>query len=124
MNQTVNIRAIRSEEQYAEYLKVIDELMDLDPEKNSDAGELLETLAILVEDYEKKQNLELPDTLSPVEAIKIRMTDLGLQQKDLVPAIGDKATVSKILNNKRKLTYEMVSRLSKLLKIPADMLVT
>ncbi len=124
MNQTVNIRAIRSEEQYAEYLKVIDELMDLDPENNSDAGELLETLAILVEDYEKKQNLELPDTLSPIEVIKIRMSDLSLQQKDLIPAIGDKATVSKILNNKRKLTYEMVSRLSKLLRIPADMLVT
>jgi len=124
MNQTVNIRAIRSEEQYTEYLKIIDELMDLDPEKNSDAGELLETLAILVEDYEKKQNLEIPDTLSPVEVIKIRMSDLGLQQKDLVPAIGDKATVSKILNNKRKLTYEMVSRLSKLLRVPADMLVT
>ena len=122
MNQTINIRAIKSEKQYNEYLKVIDELMDLDPEKDSDAGELLETLAILVEDYEKKQNFELPNTLTPVEVIKIRMADLGLQQKDLVAAIGDKATVSKIMNHKRKLTYEMVGRLNKLLKIPAELL--
>jgi len=51
------------------------------------------------------------------------MQDLGLQQKDLVSAIGDKATVSKILNSKRKLTYDMVGRLSKLLKIPAGLLI-
>ena len=84
---------------------------------------MLETLAILVEDYERKQNFELQYTLEPVDVIKIRMQDLGLQQKDLVSAIGDKATVSKILNSKKKLTYDMVGRLSKLLKIPAGLLI-
>lgn len=54
MDQTTDIRVINSENQYTNYLKLIDELMDLDPERNSEPGALLETLAILVEDYERK----------------------------------------------------------------------
>ena len=44
----------------------------------------------------------LPD---PIEAIKTRMDDLGLEAKDLVAAIGDKGTVSKVLNRRIPLSF-------------------
>jgi HTH-type transcriptional regulator / antitoxin HigA len=116
------IRVIRSQKQYQEYLARIDELMDLDPAFNSAEGQLLETLTVLVEDYERKRGWELPPPESPVDVIKQRMNDLGLKQTDLVPAIGDKTIVSRILSGSRKLTYTMINPLSKLLRVPPELL--
>lgn len=116
------IRAIRSKKQYENYLKRIDALMDSDPSPNSSEGELLATLTILVEDYEKKKGWEIPLPENPVEIIKIRMENLGLKQVDLTEIVGDKTVVSRILNGSRKLTYSMVLPLSKLLKVPPELL--
>lgn len=116
------IRVIRSKKQYQEYLDRIDALMDIDPSPNSDDGQLLETLVILVEDYEEKQGWNIPTPHDPVAIIKIRMENLGLRQADLVSAVGDKTVVSRILNGSRKLTYSMIAPLSKLLRIPPELL--
>ena len=120
--KTFEIRAIRSRKQYHEYLDRIDKLMDTDPSPNTEEGQLLETLSILVEDYEKRQGWELPAPESPVKVIKLRMDNLGLKQADLVPVMGDKTVVSRILNGSRILTYSMVNPLSKLLRIPPEFL--
>lgn len=119
---TEEIRAIRTKKQYQEYLKRIDLLMDTDPSPSSPEGQLLETLAILVEDYEENQGWDIPAPDNPVEIIKIRMDNLGLKQSDLVSAMGDKTVVSRILNGSRKLTYAMVTPLSRLLKVPPELL--
>jgi len=116
------IRAIRTKKQYEEYLSKIDQLMDNDPSPNSAEGQLLETLVILVEDYERKKGWTIPAPENPVEMIRIRMDDLGLKQSDLVAAVGDKTVVSRILNGSRKLTYSMITPLSKLLKVPPEFL--
>lgn len=120
--KTDEIRVIRSKKQYQEYLDKIDALMDIDPSPNSEDGQLLETLAILVEDYEEKQGWSIPTPNDPVEIIKIRMENLGLRQADLASALGDKTVVSRILNGSRKLTYSMITPLSKLLRIPPELL--
>jgi HTH-type transcriptional regulator/antitoxin HigA len=120
--KTNEIRAIRTSKQYKEYLEAIDKLMDSDPSPNSSDGQLLETLVILVEDYERKKGWEIPVPENPVEIIKIRMDDLGLKQADLVKAVGDKTVVSRILNGSRKLTYSMITPLSKLLRVPPELL--
>jgi len=117
-----DISVVRSKKQYQEYLDWIDSLMDDDPSPNSENGKLLETLAILVEDYEEKQGWSIPAPGDPVEVIKIRMDKLGLKQSDLVSAIGDKTVVSRILNGSRKLTYSMITPLSKLLRVPPELL--
>lgn len=118
----LEIRAIRNKEQYLLYLDKIDKLMDSDPSRLSKEGQLLETLAILVEDYEKKQQWDIPLPDDPIEVIKTRMSDLGLKQADLADVIGDKTVVSRILNGSRRLTYSMIKPLSDLLKIPAEFL--
>jgi HTH-type transcriptional regulator/antitoxin HigA len=118
----LEIRAIRNKEQYLHYLTKIDKLMDSDPSRLSKEGQLLETLTILVEDYERKQQWDIPLPDDPIEVIKTRMSDLGLKQADLADVIGDKTVVSRILNGSRKLTYSMVKPLSDLLKIPPEFL--
>ncbi len=122
MKKTFDVKVIRSKSQYLSYLKKADELMDEDPAPNSPEGQLLETLTILIEDYERKQGWEIPSPGSPVEVIKSRMAALSLRQADLVDVIGDKTVVSRILKGSRKLTYAMITPLSNLLKVPPEFL--
>lgn len=122
METHINIAPVRNDEQYRQYLEEVDMLMDLDPSPDSPEGERLEILAILIEDFEEKQGWNLPHPGDPVKVIKTRMKDLDLNQKDLVPAIGDKTVISRILNRKRNLTYSMIAPLSKLLHIPPELL--
>lgn len=58
-----------------------------------------------------------------IEAIKFRMEQLGLKQKDLAQAVGFASRVSEVLNKKRKLTLEMIRKLHVQLNIPTEVLV-
>lgn len=78
-------------------------------------------LLLLISQYEEKQST-LPD-LDPIEFIKIRMEDFGYKQATLAAEYGDKGTVSKVLNYKQPLTLSMIRKFSKLLRIPADVLI-
>ncbi len=122
MKSTFKVKAIRSKSQYLQYLKEVDELMDLDPSGNSPDGQMLETLTILIEDYERKQGWEIPMPDSPIEVIRTRMEALSLKQTDLAKVIGDKTVVSRILKGSRKLTYSMIAPLSNLLRVPPEFL--
>ncbi len=78
-------------------------------------------LLLLISQYEEQQST-LPD-LDPIEFIKIRMDDFGYKQSTLAAEYGDKGTVSKVLNYKQPLTLTMIRKFSKLLRIPADVLI-
>lgn len=62
-------------------------------------------------------HFEIPPP-DPVDAIRFRMEQQGLRQKDLVPFIGPESRVSEILNHKRKLTKRMIASLHEGLGIP------
>ena len=64
--------------------------------------------------------IEMPD---PIEAIKFRMEQMGMNQKDLAKVVGYKSRVSEILNKKRKLTLDMIRKLNTNLHIPTEVLV-
>ena len=51
------------------------------------------------------------------------MDQKGLTRRDLEPAVGGRGRVSEVLTRKRPLTLPMVRALSRLLDIPADVLV-
>lgn len=51
-----------------------------------------------------KKNILKIDLPDPIEAIKIRMQEMDLKQKDLIGIIGSKGIISEVLNRKRKLT--------------------
>jgi HTH-type transcriptional regulator / antitoxin HigA len=112
---------LENRKQYESALKRIDALMDANPGPRTDAGKEMKLLLCLVEKYEDEHySIDLPD---PIEAIKIRMEDLGLEAKDLVAAIGDKGTVSKVLNKRIPLSLRMIRNLSEMLQLPADVLI-
>jgi len=116
----IDIKVIETEVEYEAALKRIDQLLDIDPEPESQEGQELQLLLVLVEKYEDEHYaIDMPD---PIEAIKVRMDDLGLKAKDLIPYIGDKGTVSKVLNRKIPLSINMIRRLSSALHIPAEIL--
>ena len=115
----MEIRPIKTETDYNQALKRIDELIDC--EENSKQEEELEVISLLVWDYEEKYYKI--EQLSPIQAIKTRMEELGLKPKDLVRVIGDKSRVSDVLSRKRKLTLSMIRNLNKKLNIPIETLV-
>jgi HTH-type transcriptional regulator/antitoxin HigA len=81
-------------------------------------GDEAEILSLLIENYENEHYpIESPD---PIEAIKIRMEELNIRQKDLVGIIGGKSRVSEILNRKKKLTVDMIRELERVLQISAS----
>ena len=72
-------KIIKNEIDYEAALARIDVLMDADPGTSEE--DELELLVTLVELYEEKAHpIELPD---PIEAIKFRMEQMGLKQKEL-----------------------------------------
>jgi len=114
----MTIKPIKTEQDYADTLKKIESLMSAKP--NTPQMDELEVLSTLVEVYEEQfHKIEAPD---PIEAIKFRMEQDGLKQKDLVAIVGSKSRVSEILNRKRKLTVEMIRNLHKTLHIPIESL--
>ena len=68
-------------------------------------------------------NTFLLDFLTPIEAIKFRMEQMGYNQTDLAKVVGLKSRASEILNRKRKLTLEMIRLLHDTLKIPTEVLI-
>lgn len=89
---------------------------------NTKEGDEAEILSLLIENYENEHyTIDAPD---PIEAIKIRMEELNMRQKDLVGIIGGKSRVSEILNRKKKLTVDMIRDLERILQISASVLVS
>ena len=115
------IKVIRTEKDYEEALKLLEDLMSRDPDPDSEEGEQLSLLSALIQDYEARV---FPETLpDPIDAIKFRMEQVGLTPSDLVPYIGSRSRVSEILSGKRQLTLEMVRALAVGLGIPAKVLI-
>ena len=115
------IISMRNRSDYKASLERIKELWGAGP--GTEEFDELDSLATLVDRYEERQ-FPLEPHPDPIQVIFNRMDDLDLSRKDLEPCIGGKSRVSEILNKKRALTLPMIRKLSALLRVPADMLVT
>ena len=116
---TATIKPIRNEQDYQATLDRIEQLMEAIP--NTPEFDELDILTTLVEAYEEKHySIALPH---PIDAIKFRIEQLGLKQKDLIPYIGNKSKVSEILSGKRALSKQMIRSLHEGLNIPLEVLI-
>jgi HTH-type transcriptional regulator/antitoxin HigA len=115
MNQ---IKVIKTERDHAMALKAIEKLWGAKP--GSRQSEELDIWATLVEAYEQKKHAILPP--DPVEAIKFRMEQDGLQAADLSLILGGANRVSEVLHRKRPLSLSMMRNLHNKLHIPAESL--
>jgi HTH-type transcriptional regulator/antitoxin HigA len=114
------MKVIRTQTDYEAALAAIESLVEKDPTPGTPDAERLELLAILIEDYETKVSpVQLPE---PIEAIRFRMEQQGLRQRDLVPYLGSPSKVSEVLSGKRPLTLSMIRALHTGLGIPAEVL--
>jgi HTH-type transcriptional regulator / antitoxin HigA len=112
------IKVLKTEKDYEDALERLDQIFNA-PE-NTPEGDEAELLSILIEKYEDEfYPIEAPD---PVEAIKFRMEQMGMSNKELAEIIGYKSRVSEIFSGKRKLTLGMIRNLHRKLKIPYESL--
>ncbi|MHB8875483.1 MAG: helix-turn-helix domain-containing protein [Myxococcaceae bacterium] len=113
------LKVISSKREYRRALELIEHLWDAVP--GTEDHDALEVLALLVEDYEKRTfPMDQPD---PVAAIRFRLEQAGMAQKDLVPILGSRSRVSEIMSRKRSLTVEMIRKLFDELHIPMEALI-
>jgi len=114
----MNIKPIRTNDDLHATFKRLESIFQAG-EGTAEADEM-EVLVTLIEAYEKKHFPIGP--ADPVEAIKFRMEQQGLTQKDLEPFIGSSGRVSEVLNRKRRLSIPMIKRLHDGLHIPYESL--
>lgn len=113
-------RRISTEDEYDEALAALEALMlqdDSTPDDNRD----IETLAILLQEYEER--VLPPISTTALAAIRFRMDQQDLEPKDLIPALGSRSRVSEVLNGKRPLSLRQIQRLHVLFGIPLEPLV-
>ena len=115
----MTIFPIRNEINYDAALARIDQLMNA--EFGTPEGDELDILVTLVEAYEAK-HYPMP-VCDPVEAIKFRMEQMGLEPKDLTSIIGSRSKVSEVLNHKRQLSIAMIRNLHAQLHVPYESLI-
>ena len=115
----MNIKPIKTEQDYEAALQQL--LLVFDAPLGTSESDEADVLGVLVDEYEKKHySIEAPD---PIEAIKIRMEDMQLRQKDLIKELGGKSRASEVLNKKRKLTLDMIRNLTNRLNLSASVLI-
>jgi len=111
-------KIIKTEAEHAQALKRIEQIFDA--KAGTPQGDELELLTMLVEQFERTTiPIDLPD---PISAIKFRMEQQGLKNKDLVAYIGSPSKVSEVLSGQRTLSLTMMRKLAKGLGIPAEVL--
>ena len=120
----IKIKPITNQTEFDEASDIIDALVDADliedPIERKKALDILEAIAILACEYERKHfPIAKPN---PIEAIKERMDQLHLSQKDVALYFGGENRVSEVLNGKRSLSIKMIRALSLNLNISADTL--
>jgi HTH-type transcriptional regulator / antitoxin HigA len=115
----MNIKLLKTEEDYQQALASLSDLFDA--KIGTSQSDEADVLAMLVDEYEKKHySIESPD---PIEAIKIRMEEMHLRQKDIAEDLGGRNRASEVLSKKRKLTVEMIRKLTLRLNLSPSVLI-
>jgi HTH-type transcriptional regulator/antitoxin HigA len=115
----MNIHPIRNDADHKAALTEIDRLWDA--EEGTPEADMMEVLAILVEDYESKR---WPVTASsPLEILRYAVSEMGRTQSELAELLGSRSRASELLSGKRQLTLEYVRKISAAWNIPAELLV-
>ncbi len=116
----MNLKVIKTEEDYQKSLKRLEKIFHA--KDGSKEQEELEVLVILIEKYENELVGEFPNP-DPIEAIKFKMEQMEMTQKDLAEIIGLKSRASEILSRKRPMSINIIRKLSDALSIPAHILI-
>ena len=115
----MEIKPIRTRMDYAWTLREIERLWGAG--EGTAKGDRLDVLATLVEAYEQKHcPIDQPD---PIEAIRFRLEQQGLDARALIGVIGGRSRVYEVMERKRPLSLEMIRRLHQRFGIAAEALI-
>lgn len=115
------LKPIKTNEQYNQALARVYALMQTNTVAGSAESDELEVLSILIKEYEN-EHYPLPSP-NPIEAIKFRLDQMGISEKQLGEILGYRSRKSEILSGKRKLSLAMIRKLNEVLHIPAGVLI-
>jgi HTH-type transcriptional regulator/antitoxin HigA len=115
----MEIKPIRTKSDYERTLREIERLWGA--RQRTQEGDRLDVLATLVDAYEQKHfPIDPPD---PIEAIRFRLEQQGLDPRALIGVIGGRSRVYEVRQGKRALSLEMIRRLHQRFGIPAEVLI-
>ena len=118
----MKLRPIKTKREYLAFLEWVDELFDKKVKPSSSEGEALQVALLLIKQYE---DLHYPiPKLNPIDAIKLKMKEKGLKNKDLVGKAGSKGYVSAVLNKQKPLTLELAKLFHRELGVSAEILLS
>ena len=100
---------IHSDKELAEYTEMLFNLTAKSRHTRAQTNQI-ELLTLLIERYED-EHCPIPDA-SPADVLRFLIEHNGLSQRDLIPELGNEATVSLVLSGKRQLTREHIEKLS------------
>jgi HTH-type transcriptional regulator/antitoxin HigA len=121
-SKNMELKIIKTKKQYEQFLDWVDVQFDNKVKSNTPQGEKLQVALLLIKQYEDANYpIPLPD---PIDAIKYKMDELGLKNKDLVGKVGSKGYVSSLLNKRKPLTLELAKLFHQELNIPAEVLLS
>lgn len=118
----MRLKPIKTKKEYDAYLNWVDELFDKKVKPNSIEGEQLQVALLLIKQFED-EHYPVP-TPDPIEAIKLKMAEKGLKNKDLVGLVGSKGYISSLLSGKKALTLEIAKIFHQKLGVPAEILLS
>ena len=115
----LDVKPIRNETDYEAALQQVEELWGAP--LGTPEGDQLDVLATLIDAWEARHYpMEPPD---PIDAIKFRMEQQGLDRKDLAAILGSRTRVAEVLNRRRGLSINMIRRLHEKLGISVEVLI-
>ena len=118
----MELKIIKTKKQYEQYLDWVDVQFNNKVKSTTPQGEKLQVALLLIKQYEDANYpIPFPD---PIDAIKFKMDELGLKNKDLVGKVGSKGYVSSLLNKRKPLTLELAKLFHQELNIPAEVLLS
>jgi HTH-type transcriptional regulator/antitoxin HigA len=116
----MELQIIKNEKEYQSLLDWIDGQFDLNIAPDGKEGQRLQIALLLIKQYEDEHYaIPLPDA---IEVVKLKMSENGLKNNDLVNWIGSKGYVSALLSGKKPLTLRIAKILHQKLGIPAEVL--
>ncbi len=115
----MEIKPIRNEADYEAALREVERLWGA--KAGTTGGDRLDVLTTLIEAYERNHfTVDAPD---PIEAIRFRLEQQGLDYRALIGVIGGRSRVYEVMHRKRGLSLDMIRRLHERFGIPAEVLI-
>jgi HTH-type transcriptional regulator/antitoxin HigA len=113
-------KIIKNIEEYNEASCILLELMTR-PERSPEETELLQLIAVIIQEFDKKQ--EQPEPASPQEVLLHLMEERNFKQVDLVGKIGSKGVVSEIVNGKRSISKSQAKTLAEIFHVSSSVFI-